>query len=72
VKKAVSSGNLININTAGVSELVKLKGIGPSKAKKIIDNRKEKGPFKSVDDLSRVKGIGVKSIDKFRDQITAE
>lgn len=48
----------ININTATTDELDSLKGIGPTKAKAIIDYRKKNGPFKSVDDLENVPGIG--------------
>lgn len=49
---------LININTADVAALEELPGIGPSLAQAIIDHRKTNGPFKSVDQLNDVKGIG--------------
>lgn len=48
----------ININAADVSALTQLKGIGVKKAEAIIEWRKKYGPFKSVDDLVQVKGIG--------------
>lgn len=48
----------ININTADVTELTKLKGIGVKKAEAIIAWRTEHGGFKSVDQLIEVKGIG--------------
>src|SRR5690554_6299146 len=63
-----SSGK-ININTADASELQKLSGIGPGKAKSIIDYRNKNGPFKSVDDLLNVSGIGEKTLEKIRDEI---
>lgn len=63
-----SSGK-ININTADASELQKLTGIGPGKAKSIIDYRNKNGPFKSVDDLLNVSGIGEKTLEKIRDEI---
>lgn len=48
----------VNINTATKDELDGLKGIGPTKAQAIVDFRKKNGPFKSVDDLQNVPGIG--------------
>lgn len=50
----------VNINTAGVSELDTLPGIGESTAQKIIDDRTQNGPFATVEDLKRVSGIGDK------------
>jgi comEA protein len=68
-KKPVVEGK-ININTAGVEELVKLYGIGPTKAQSIIDYRNKNGKFSSVDDLLKVKGIGKKTLEKFRNSVT--
>ena len=59
----------ININSAGLDELTKLKGIGPSKAQKIISLRKQLGRFSSKEELLEVKGIGPKTLKKFEDQI---
>lgn len=50
----------VNINTATKEELDALPGIGPAKAQAIVDHRKQNRPFKSVDDLKNVKGIGAK------------
>ena len=62
---------VVNINTASQDELVALKkGLGPAKAQAIIDYRKANGPFKSVEDLRHVKGIGAKRLDKLRPEIT--
>ena len=68
-KKPVVEGK-ININTAGVEELVKLPGIGPTKARSIIDYRNKNGKFSSVDDLLNVKGIGEKTLEKLRNSVT--
>jgi competence protein ComEA len=60
----------VNLNTATASDLDGIKGIGPSKAKAIIDYRSKNGPFKSVEDLKNVKGFGEKSIAKLKGELT--
>ena len=61
----------VNINTAGTSELAAvLKGVGLKKAQAIIEYRKKFGPFKSVDELTAVKGIGAKTMQKNRTKIS--
>ena len=61
----------VNINTATQEEFIALhKGLGPAKAQAIIDYRKANGPFKSVDDLRHVKGIGAKRLEKLRPELT--
>jgi competence protein ComEA len=60
----------IDVNTATQAQLEGLKGIGPAKAKTIIEYRTKNGPFKSVDDLEKVKGIGKKTLDGFRADVT--
>lgn len=62
----------ININTATLAQLDTLSGIGPAYAQRIIDYRNANGPFKTVDELDKIKGIGQKTIDKFRDKVVAE
>jgi competence protein ComEA len=57
--------NCININTASITELDSLTGIGPSTAQKIIDSR----PYNLVTDLLKVSGIGQATFDKFKDNI---
>jgi competence protein ComEA len=60
----------VDLNSATAAELEAVKGIGPVKAKSIIDYREKNGPFKSVDDLKGVKGFGVKTIEKLRPEFT--
>lgn len=57
----------VNLNSASVEQLVELNGIGPAKAQAIIAYRQEHGPFKSVEQLANVKGIGLKLVEKNRD-----
>ncbi len=63
----------ININSADADTLVReLKGIGPSKAQAIVEYREQQGSFVSVDELLEVKGIGLATLERIRDQLTIE
>lgn len=59
----------INLNTASEMELQTLTGIGPSKAATIIRYRTENGPFKSIEELKNISGIGVKTYEKLKEEI---
>ncbi|MFD1953397.1 ComEA family DNA-binding protein [Paenibacillus thailandensis] len=61
----------LDVNTATAEQLDALKGIGPSKAAAIVADREANGPFRSVDDLLRVKGIGEKLLAGIKDSVTA-
>jgi competence protein ComEA len=67
--EAVVPKSVVNVNTADIAELTKLKGIGEKKAEAIIAWRKENGNFKSVDDLLEVKGIGEATLEANRENI---
>ncbi len=62
---------LVDINRADAAALERLPGIGSATAAKIVDDREKNGPFKTVDDLARVSGIGAKKIEALRDLATA-
>lgn len=59
----------ININTATIEQLQQIKGIGPSKAKAIIEEREKGGPFKSIEEITRVKGIGKKTFESIKESL---
>ena len=60
----------VNVNTATQSELESLAGVGPVRAKAIIEYRQKNGPYKSLEDLDKVPGIGKGTLDKMKNDIT--
>ncbi len=60
---------VVNINTAGISELVTLPRIGKKIAQRIIDFRKKNGRFKRIEDLMKVKGIGEKTFNRIKKRL---
>lgn len=67
--KTTKNSQKININTATQTELETLPGVGPSTALKIITYRKEKGSFKTIEDIKNVKGIGDSKYNKLKNFI---
>ncbi len=61
---------LLDINHASIEELCVLKGISKVKASAIVEYRKAKGPFESIEDIMNVKGIGEKTFENIKDHIT--
>lgn len=59
----------ININTASAGELLQLKGIGEKKAASIIEFREKQGPFAAPEDLLKVPGIGIKTLEANKERI---
>lgn len=64
-----SDSEMVNINTADVEGLKKLKGIGPAMAQRIIDYREANGSFQAPEDIMQVKGIGKAKYAKLKEQI---
>ena len=62
------AGRLLNVNTATASELEALPGIGPVIARRIVEGR----PYRSVQELERVKGIGRKRLEEIRPPVMAK
>ncbi|WP_409509004.1 helix-hairpin-helix domain-containing protein [Bacillus spizizenii] len=65
-------GALVNINTATLEELQGISGMGPSKAEAIIAYREENGRFQTIEDITKVSGIGEKSFEKIKSSITVK
>jgi competence protein ComEA len=68
---ASGAGARINLNSATADELARLPGVGPAKAKAIVEYRSDE-PFRKPEDLRKVKGIGDKLYERLKDQITVE
>jgi comEA protein len=62
----------VNINTANLEELQTLPRIGEKVAQRIIDFRKEHGPFKKIEELMKVQGVGEKIFKQIKDKIEVE
>ena len=60
----------VNINTASVEELTQLQKVGPKTAERIVAYRNDNGPFKTVDDLKNVKGVGDKILELNKGRIS--
>lgn len=72
VKEASALAGKLNVNSADATQLALLPGIGEKTAENIIAYRTQHGNFKTIDDLTQVKGIGTKSVEKFREYVVFE
>lgn len=68
-ESSAEKSSCINLNTASVEKLQQLRGVGPKMAERIIAHRKRFGSFKRINDLMNVKGIGAKTLAKFREKL---
>jgi comEA protein len=64
------AGKVVNINTASVSELNGLPGIGAKTAALIVEYRQKNGPFKKIEELMNVRGVGEKNFLKLKNHIS--
>jgi comEA protein len=65
-----AAGKVVNINTASVAELNGLPGIGAKTAALIVEYRQKNGPFKKIEELMNVRGVGEKNFLKLKDQVS--
>jgi competence protein ComEA len=63
-------GKVVNINTASAAELDGLPGIGAKTAALIVDYRQKNGPFKKIEELMNIRGVGEKNFLKLKDHIS--
>lgn len=69
---ASATGKKVNLNTAGLAELMTLSGIGESKAESILKYREKVGRFQSIEELKKVSGIGDAMFERIQEQIVVE
>jgi competence protein ComEA len=67
---AEKGGSIVNLNTASAADLENLPGIGAKMAERILEYRQKNGPFKKIEDLMNVKGIGEKNFLKLKARLT--
>ena len=70
VAATAATAEKVDVNRATAPELEALPGVGPSLAQRILDYRKEHGPFQRIEDLMNVQGIGEKNFLRIREHVT--
>jgi len=70
--KVQRRGGKINLNTASKAELMQISKVGSVTAERIIAYRNQNGQFQSIDDLKKIKGIGEKTFERIKGEITVE
>lgn len=67
---AVVSTDVINLNSATAAQIASLPGIGPKTADLVVQYRTKNGPFKKIEEIMNVRGVGEKSFLKIKDRLT--
>jgi len=70
VESLLAATGTVNINTASAAQLDALPGIGAKTAALIVEYRQKNGPFKRLEDLLNVRGIGEKTYERIKDRVT--
>ena len=68
----VDAARQVDVNAADVAELERLPGVGPALAQRIVEERERRGPFRSAEELTRVRGIGPKIYERLKDYVSTE
>ncbi len=66
---ALEATRQVDVNAADVAALERLPGVGPALAARIVEERERHGPFRSAEDLGRVRGIGPKTVESMKDYV---
>src|SRR5262245_7794045 len=67
---AAASSDVINLNTASALDIAALPGVGPKTADLIVQYREKNGPFKKIEEIMNVRGVGEKSFLRIKDRLT--
>ena len=70
--ETLASSRTVDVNTADAAELERLPGVGPALARRIVEDRKLHGPFGAPEELTRVPGIGAKTVEALKDYFTVK
>ena len=70
--QALARARQVDVNTADVAELERLPQVGPALARRIVAEREARGPFRSPQDLARVRGIGPKTVETLREYVGSD
>ena len=68
-REPAPGGGKVSLNTAPASLLRQLPGIGPTKARAIVEDRRRYGPYRTIEDLVRVSGIGTATVERLKDLV---